>query len=131
MMKNPGKLPYLVLLGMILTLAGMLLAQSTPDRTLFVNGKSVGTVTQIGGRSYLDLDTVAQIMNGTVTVEPNRILLVTTGREPGPNSLAPPPVPQGLSKEFAHSAVAELWEIREWRGAVGAIRYYGLPVVGT
>jgi hypothetical protein len=131
MMKNPGKLPYLVLLGMILTLAGMLLAQSTPDRTLFVNGKSVGTVTQIGGRSYLDLDTVAQIMNGTVTVEPNRILLVTTGREPGPNSLAPPPVPQGLSKEFARSAVAELSEMREWRGAVGAILSYGSPVVGS
>ncbi len=130
MMKTPGKLPYLVLLGIILTLAGMLLAQSAPDRTLFVNGKSVGTVTQIGGRSYLDLDTVAQIVNGTVTVEPNRILLVTTGREPGSNSNAPP-VPQGLSKEFARSAVAELSEMREWRGAVGAILAYGSPVVGS
>jgi hypothetical protein len=130
MMKNPGRLAYVVLLGIIMTLAGMLLAQTTPDRTLFVNGKSVGTVTQIGGRSYLDIDTVAQIMNGTVTVEPNRILLVTTGKEPGPNSSAPP-VPRGLSKEFARSAVAELSEMREWRGAVGAILSYGSPVVGS
>jgi hypothetical protein len=131
MMKNPGKLSYAVMLGIFLTLAGMLLAQTSPDRTLFVNGKSVGTVTQIGGRSYLDIDTVAQIMNGTVTVEPNRILLVTAGREPGLNSNAAPPVPQGLSKEFARSAVAELSEMREWRGAVGAILSYGSPVVGS
>ena len=131
-MKNPGKLPYIVLFGFILTLAGMLLAQSTPDRTLFVNGKSVGTVVQIGGRSYLDIDTVAQIMNGTVTVEANRILLVVPGRGPVQNSNAGPPQPaQGLSKEFARPAIAELAEMREWRGAVGAILAYGSPVVGT
>jgi hypothetical protein len=131
-MKNPGKLPYLVLFGIILSLAGMLLAQSTPDRTLFVNGKSVGSVVQIGGRSYLDIDTVAQIMNGTVTVEANRILLVVPGRGPVQNSNAGPPQhPQGLSKEFAGPAIAELAEMREWRGAVGAILAYGSPVVGT
>src|ERR1019366_189420 len=121
-MKNPSKLPYIVLFGFILSLAGMLLAQSTPDRTLFVNGKSAGTVVQIGGRSYLDIDTVGQIMNGTVTVEANRILLVTTGRQPAPNSNAgPPQPPHGLSKEFARTAIAEVAEMREWRGAVGAI----------
>ena len=74
-MKNARKLPHIILVGLILPLAGLLLAQTPPDRTLFVNGKSVGTVTQIGGRSYLDIDTVAQIMNGTMTDEPNRILL--------------------------------------------------------
>ena len=131
-MKNPGKLPYIVLSGIILSLAGMLLAQSAPDRTLFVNGKSVGSVVQIGGRSYLDIDTVAQIMNGTVTVEANRILLVVPGRGPVQNSNAGPPQhPQGLSKEFARPAIAELAEMREWRGAVGAILAYGSPVVGT
>jgi hypothetical protein len=131
-MKNPGKLPYIVLFGFILSLAGMLLAQSTPDRTLFVNGKSAGTVVQIGGRSYLDIDTVAQIMNGTVTVEANRILLVVPGGGPVQNSNAGPPQhPQGLSREFARSAIAELAEMREWRGAVGAILAYGSPVVGT
>lgn len=131
-MKNPGKLPYIVLFGISLSLAGMLLAQSTPDRTLFVNGKSVGTVVQIGGHSYLDIDTVAQIMNSTITIEPNRILLVTPGREASPSSIAgPPPPPKGLSREFAQAAIAELAEMREWRGAVGIILSYGSPVVGT
>jgi len=131
-MKNPGKLPYIVLLGIILPLAGILLAQSPPDRALFVNGKPAGTVTQIGGVSYLDIDTVAQIMNGTITVEPNRILLVTGAREPASAAaVAPPPPARGLSKEFARPAIAELAEMREWRGAVGAILSYGSPVVGS
>ena len=92
----------------------------------------MGTVTQIGGRSYLDIDTVAQIMNGTVTVEPNRILLVTTAREASPNATAAAVQPrQGLSKDFARASIAELAEMREWRGAVGAILSYGSPVVGS
>jgi len=131
-MRNPGKLPYIILFGFILSVAGILLAQSSPDRALFVNGKPAGTVVQIGGRSYLDIDTVAQIMNGTVTVEANRILLVTPGREPGPSfNVGPPQPPQGLSREFARSGIAELAEMREWRGAVGIILSYGSPVVGT
>ena len=74
-MKNPGMLPYIILIGFLLSLAGILLAQSTPDRTLFVNGKPAGSVTQVAGHSYIDIDTVAQITNGTITVEPTRILL--------------------------------------------------------
>src|ERR1700674_3941045 len=102
-MKNLGMLSYFVLAGFILSLAGILLAQTPPDRTLFVNGKPAGTVTQVGGRSYIDIDTVAQIMNGTVTVEPNRILLNVPAREPGPTSAAATPPPSqvlSLSKDF-------------------------------
>lgn len=42
-------------------------------------------------------------------------------------------MPRGLllSKDFARSAIAELAEMREWRGAVGTILTYGVPVVGT
>ena len=36
-----------------------------------------------------------------------------------------------LSKEFTRSAIAELAEMREWRGAIGTILTYGVPVVGT
>jgi hypothetical protein len=131
-MKNRGKAPYAISLGLILVCAGMLFAQSTADRTLFVNGKSAGTVVQIGGHSYVDIDTVVQITNGSVTIEPNRILLTIAGSSPASNSAAatPPPLP-GLSREFTRAAIAELAEMREWRGAVGTILTYGVPVVGT
>src|SRR5579864_6545615 len=132
-MKNRRLRSYVVVAGFILSLAGILLAQTPPDRTLFVNGKPAGTVTQVGGHSYIDIDTVAQIMNGTVTVEPNRILL-NIPAQPSPNSNAAPASPSqsmSLSKEFARAAIAELSEMREWRGAIGTILTYGVPVVGT
>ena len=131
-MKNLGKAPYVILFAIILACAGMLFAQSTADRTLFVNGKSEGTVVQIGGHSYVDIDTVAQITNGSVTIEPDRILLTIAGSSPASNpvAVAPPPLP-GLSREFTRAAIAELAEMREWRGAVGTILTYGVPVVGT
>jgi hypothetical protein len=133
-MKNRRKLSYIILAGLILSLAGILLAQTPPDRTLFVNGKPAGTVTQVGGHSFIDIDTVAQFTNGTVTVEPNRILLNIPSPQPNPNSSAALPSPSqsmSLSKEFARAAIAELSEMREWRGAIGTILTYGVPVVGT
>jgi len=134
-MKSHGKIRYAFLLGIALACAGMLFAQNTSERSLLVNGKSVGTVVQIGGRLYVTLETVAQIMNGSVTIEPNRILLTTTAPEaarslePGSNTAASPT--SGLSREFARAAISELAEMREWRGAIGAILTYGAPVVGT
>jgi hypothetical protein len=133
-MKNRGKAPYAILFGLILACAGMLFAQSTADRALFVNGKAAGNVVQIGGHSYVDIDTVVQITNGSVTIEPNRILLTITesaaAPAPIPVATAAPPLP-GMSREFTRLAIAELSEMREWRGAVGTIRTYGVPVVGT
>jgi hypothetical protein len=132
-MKSRGVLPYIFMTGLILCLASILLAQSPPDRALFVNGKAAGTVTQVGGRSYVDLDTVAQITNGTFTVEPNRILLTIPARGASASATAAAaPVPANfLSKDFARSAITALAEMREWRGAIGTILTYGVPVVGS
>jgi len=119
-----------------LIFASILWAQSAPGRALVVNGKDSGTVVQMGGRSYIDLETVVQFTNASVMIEPNRVLL--TFQAPGSNassSASPPPVPPPpppvLSRDFARLAIAELAEMREWRGAVGTILAYGVPVVGT
>ena len=131
-MRSRGTIPYYILFGIILACAGMLFAQAIPDRTLFVNGKSYGTVAQIDGRSYVDIETLTQITGGSVTIEPNRILLtiIAPGSEANSNA-APPPPPQGLSRGFSSAAISELAEMREWRGAVGTILTYNVPVVGT
>jgi len=134
-MKNRGKVPYSFLFGLVLACAGMLFAQTTSDRSFIVNGKAMGKVVQIGGHSYVDLETVVQITNGVIAIEPTRILLNTAAAEPisdpGPrSSVAPVSPPPGLSREFARAAIAELAEMREWRGAIGTILTYGAPVVG-
>jgi hypothetical protein len=131
-----GKFQYIFLFGLILCLAGVLLAQNTTDKILVVNGRPTGAVMQIGGHSYIDIETLAQITNGTFTVEPKRIVLTIpdpgSGSAPAANSnAAPAPASQGLSREFARTAIAELAEMREWRGAIGTILTFGVPVVGT
>lgn len=137
-MRNRSAISYLLLFGSILLFAGILLAQqSAPDRALIVNGKDAGTVVQMGGHAYVDVETIAQFTNGSVTLEPTRIVLNFPA--PGTSSAPPPPEPPtapplpppGLSRNFASLAIAELAEMREWRGAVGTILTYGIPATGT
>jgi hypothetical protein len=135
-MRNRSGISYFFLFGFILLFAGILLAQNVPDRALIVNGKSAGMVVQMGGRAYVDVETVAQFMNGSVTLEANRVVLTFpesgTAAAPSAGLAAPPQAPPpGLSRNFASVAIAELAEMREWRGAVGAILTYGVPVAGT
>jgi hypothetical protein len=117
----------------VLSLAGALSAQDTPDKTLVVNGKTVATgVRQIDGHSYVDIEALAQVTNGVVTVESNRIVLTIPVPESSPTpGAAPAQNPQGLSKDFARAAIAEVAEMREWRGAIGIMVTYGLAVSGT
>jgi hypothetical protein len=133
-MRNRSGISYFLLFGSTLLCAGILWAQSAPDRALIVNGKSTGTVMQMGGHMYVDVETIAQFTNGSVTLAPNRIVLTfpAPGTTAAPSaSTAPAAPPPGLSRNFASLAIAELAEMREWRGAVGAILTYGVPVVGS
>ena len=121
-----------LMLGLVLSLAAVASAQgttNTPNKTLVVNGKSVPTgVRQINGRSYIDVEALAQATNGVVRMEPNRVVLTI----PGPNSTASPGAPpsnsQELSRSFAVGAIGEVSEMREWRGAIGAMVTYGLAI---
>src|SRR4029077_14188871 len=130
-MRNRSGISYFFLVGSILLFAAILFAQKTTDRALIVNGKAQGTVVQMGDHAYVDVETVAQFTNGSVTLEPNRVVLnfPPPGSSPAASTAAAPP--PGLSQNFASLAVGELAEMREWRGAVGTILTYGVPVVGS
>jgi hypothetical protein len=125
-------------LGFALALAGTLSAQSAPNKTLVVNGKTVeAVVRQIDGHSYIDVETLAQITNGSVFIEPTRVVLKIPGAEAGAATAATPaatvaavPVqpPPGLSRAFAGAAIAAVADLREWRGAISAMITHGLAV---
>ncbi|HWF12973.1 MAG TPA: hypothetical protein VG272_04495 [Candidatus Acidoferrales bacterium] len=139
-MKNRIGILYAFLFATIFAFAGILFAQSKPNRALIVNGKQQGDVVQMNGHAYIDVETVAQLMNGSVTLEPNRVVLSFPEPQPAeaqaaapePQQPSQPQVPPGaLTRNFASLAIGELAEMREWRGAVGTILTYGVPVVGT
>ena len=129
-MKMQRNFRYLLLSGIALSLAAVLVAQTAAEKTLVVNGKSAGAVVrEIDGHTYIEIEALARATNGTVTIEPNRILLtmpVGTSAATVNASASPPQPPPGLSTEFKRAAISELAEMREWRGAVGAMITYGL-----
>jgi hypothetical protein len=157
MMNKYGNFRFFLPLGFVLALAGVLFAQSTPtkNKILVVNGKNAGPVVrQIDGRSYVDIETLAQVTNGVVTIERHRIVVTIPASGSGstasaapasaalanaapadagaaPASAAPVQPPQGLSRDFASAAIAALAEMREMRGAIRAMITYGLAVSDT
>src|SRR5690348_9338886 len=122
-----------LMFGVVLSLAATLSAQSTQNKTLVVNGKTVPAgVRQINGRSYIDIETLVQATGGVVRIEANRVVLTLPGASSGsaPGD-APASNSQALSRAFAVSAIGEVSEMGEWRGAIGAMVTYGLAISGT
>ena len=131
-MKRRSNFKYLVLTGILsLAFAGLLWAQRGPDKKLEVNGRTMDSpVIQIGGRSYVDVETLAQVTNGVVAVQPDKVVLTIPPNGPRAAQPSSPP-PDALSREFAREAIGLLAEMREWRGAIGTTRSYNVPFAGT
>ena len=139
MMNGKRKLKIVALSSIVLSLAGVILAQSGANKTLVVNGKSAGAVVrEIDGHTYIEIEALARVMSGSVTIDPDRVLLTIPATAANPVTVAasvpnnvPPnvpakPVKRDISPDFRRAAIAELSDIREWRGAVGAMVTYGL-----
>ncbi len=100
-------------------------AQDAPKKTLVVNGNSSpGTVLQIGGHSYVDVETFAQAVNATVTFAPGKVILTMAGAAPAEAKAEPKKI--GLSREFSLTGIAALSDIREWRAALASSRRFGI-----
>jgi hypothetical protein len=122
-------LQKVVLLGFLLSFAGVLFAQRMPGKKLIVNGRTTGAVVlQVDGHSYVDVEILAQITNGSVAFEANQIVLTIPNAS---SEATPAQTGQGLSKEFASAAIAALAEMKEWKGALGTMVTFGLAVNDT
>src|ERR1700758_4269385 len=123
-------------LGLVLSVSETV-AQDTPTRALIVNGQTLDAgVILIEGRSYVDIEGLAEGMGGSVTFEANQISLIIPGPPPSAAPQTPPAstalqTPEGMSKDFQKIAVFALAEMREWKGAIGSVVTSGIPVVGT
>ncbi len=105
-----------------LLLAASAVAQNPPQKmTLVLNGHANdGAVAQIDGRSYVDVETLARILNATLSFKPGRVIL-TGPTGPAAETMAKPERSvQGFSKEFARAGIAQLAEMREWKGAISS-----------
>jgi hypothetical protein len=133
-MNTRGKVRNVILLGAAISAAGILLAQTTPTKQLVVNGAvTSAAVLQVDGHYYVDVDTVARITSGAVSVEPTRIVLTIPASTATPPPAAAPGVAsaqptQELSRGFAGAGITTLAEMKEWQGTLETMVTYGLAV---
>jgi len=119
----------IALLGVALSLGGILLAQHAPDKKLILNGRATSAaVLQMDGHSYVDVETLAQITNGSVRIEASQVVLTIPNSNFDANTAQVTP---GLSREFASAAIATLAEMKEWKGGLAAMVTFGLAVDGS
>ena len=112
-----------LILCVLLIVPGLARAQTVQQsRTLIVNGQSGPVkIMEIDGRSYVDLESLARIGNGTLAFSGNQITLTLpsfaarTASAAAPSS---PPANTGFSKEFLGASIEEMAVIREWRSAL-------------
>jgi hypothetical protein len=128
--KNVSK--WLVPLLAMLLISSYALSQSEMrNRTLAVTGfGGEARVIQMNGRSYVDLEMLAQVVNGSLAFQDGRIVLSLPNM--AGSALAAVPANQhanpGFSREFASAAIEALGVMREWAGALAVLVKNSYPV---
>jgi hypothetical protein len=110
-----------LILLVLFIVPGLALTQTVQQsRTLIVNGQSGQVkVMAIDGRSYVDLESLAHIANGTLGFSGKQITLtLPVARTASVAALPSPPANSGFSKAFLRAGIEEMALIREWRSAL-------------
>ena len=101
------------------------------NSALTVSGQSgQAPVIQQNGRSYVDVEALARITQGTLAFQADRIVLTLPGppASAAPEAKTPTPPKADFSREFVPAAIEELIAIREWRVAITSTVQKGAPV---
>ncbi|HYL47001.1 MAG TPA: hypothetical protein VEU52_08235 [Candidatus Limnocylindrales bacterium] len=116
---------------------------SGEKRTLIINGQTTQVpVIQVSGRSYIDLEGLANAVNGSLSYSGNMIALSVPIRPvngassaaqsaapaPAPTAAAPPAANPGFSQGFLNAGIEEMSTLREWHAALATAIQNGIPV---
>jgi hypothetical protein len=129
-MRNNKK--HLGLAAVPIILTGIAAAQSQyQQKTLVVNGHTGDAmVYQIEGKSYVDLESLVRIANGSLSFSGGKIVLtVPAGSEAqaGPADQAA----SGLSDNFIRAALQDVATIKEWTNTLAYAVQRGVPGDGS
>ena len=120
-----------VMFGAVLLMVAMAMAQSQREReALSVQGyEGQASVIRYQGRVFVDAQALAQITNGSLSFEKNRIILTLPG--PDGSSSSGDARTSGFSRPFTKAAIEAMASIREWGGTLQAVVQNGYPVGNT
>jgi len=95
------------------------------NRTFTVAGHSAEIpVTEMGGRSYVEIEALARLANGSLGFRGNQIVLTLPPSNANTSTTAAP----GFTKEFLRAGIEQMSVIREWRSALISAVQRGFPI---
>jgi hypothetical protein len=102
------------------------------NRTLVVSGQpGQAPVVQINGRSYVDIEALARLTNGSIGFRGNQITLTLPGSTASAPATAAPAnqaASSAFSKDFLNAGIEAMSVIREWRSALINAVQNGYPL---
>ena len=120
------------LVFMLLVVPVLALSQAGQEsRTLIVNGQpGQVAVVQMNGHSYVDLEALARVANGSLSFNGNQITLTLPGATstPAADPSASSTVDTGLSKGFLKAGIEAMSMAREWHSALANAIQNGFPI---
>jgi len=124
-----------ILLAVVAFSSGAFAQASQQRRTLVVNGQSGdATIVQINGRSYIDLESLARIANGSLAFQGNQIVLTIPSSIHDVPAMVPAdgqPTAPGLSVDFMRTAIQDVATIKEWYSTLAYAIQRGIPGDGS
>jgi hypothetical protein len=124
------------ILTLLLVLAAILLAQAVQQKgTLIVKGfPGQAPLVQVRGKSYVELESLARMTNGSLSFHGNQVTLTLNGPAPTPPAEAvqpveePPKVTPKLSPDLLRSGIDAMVATGNWRQALASAVQYNTPV---
>jgi hypothetical protein len=101
-----------------------------PNKSLVINGHT-GDVSAvvIGGKTYVDLESLVRIANGSLSFQGDQLVLTLPG--PGETAAGAPEQPanaNALSRDFMKAGIEEINLLREWASPLANAIQNGYPV---
>jgi len=131
----PGRLSIARLLAaLFLVVPGVALSQdANQNRTLIINGQPGEVpVIQVKGRSFVDLEALTRVTNGSLSFVGNQIVLTLSGAPAAATATATPAAAPasnpGFSKVFLRAGIEEMATMREWHTALATTIQNGFPL---
>jgi hypothetical protein len=81
-------------------------------------------VTEVGGRSYVEIEDLARLANGSLSFTGNQIILNSTLQNASTSTTSA----SGFTKEFLRAEIEQMADIREWRSTLLSAVQRGFPI---
>ena len=124
---NPGFLAAIPLIA--IGIAAAQAQDSHGQRTLEVNGHTgQAIVYQISGKSYVDLESLARIANGSLSFRGGGIVLHLPAADAASDRSYGRPSPPGMTNDFMKASLQVLASLNEWSHILSHEIQRGLPI---